>query len=332
MNQKEKILVAGAGAWGTAIADLLASKGFKTFIWAREKEAADSINKKRENEIFLKGFILDKRLRAVSDLNEAVQDCGIIINAVPTQHIRKVFENVSINGKRKIIVSLAKGIELETFERPSEILGKIFGKDIYVLSGPNFAAEIAAKKPAATVIAGRDADIRKKLQRIFAASYFRVYENEDIIGTETSGAVKNVIAIAAGLSDGLDLGHNARAALITRGINEIRKLGAELGAMDITFMGLAGIGDIILTCSSSNSRNYSLGKEIGKGAEISKLLSEMKHIAEGFKTSEAAYKLSRKLGIEMPITKEVYLVLHRGKKPLEALKSLMERQPKPEFK
>ncbi len=330
MRENLKISVLGAGAWGTTIANLLSEKGFNVMIWAKEKEVAKNINEHSENSIFLKGIKLSKNLKASNDL-KGVLSSEIIINAIPTQYIRTTLKKHSQYLKDSYILSLSKGIELNTFERPSEILSEISGKDIYILSGPNFAVEIARKKPAATTIAGKDHKTRKMFQEILSTDYFRVYENDDIIGTEIGGAIKNVVAIAAGMSDALNLGHNTKAALITRGLNEIRKLGKKLGAKDITFLGLSGIGDLILTCNSIISRNYTVGYKIGVGEDPLKLIRSMKQVAEGVKTVKALNRLTQKLSIEMPISKEVYLVIYKNKKPQKALKSLMTRSLKSEF-
>lgn len=326
-----KISIIGAGTWGTAMAKLLAEKGYRVNIWARESEVIKSINEHNENRQFLKGIKLPQNLQAYSDINECIKDSKIIINAVPTQFIRDTFSNIHNQIKTQYILSLSKGIEVKTFERPSEILKDVLKKDVYVLSGPNFATEIAAKKPAATTIAGRNEKIRKYLQKVINTSYFRVYENDDIVGIEVSGALKNVMAIAAGMADAIGLGNNAKAALITRGLNEIRKLGKKLGAKDITFLGLSGIGDLLLTCNSNISRNYTVGQRIGKGEKIEEIITSMNHIAEGIKTSYAVYKFSKKVNVDMPITREVYLVLYKNKNPKDAAISLMSRSLKSEF-
>ncbi|MEF3280811.1 MAG: NAD(P)-dependent glycerol-3-phosphate dehydrogenase [Elusimicrobiota bacterium] len=326
-----KISVIGAGTWGTTVAKILSEKGFNVVIWAREAEVINSINLKHENEIFLKGIKLPKKLKAVHNISDAISESKLLINAVPTQYIRTTLTSYGIAFKGNIILSLSKGIELKTFERPSEILYQIFKKPTYVLSGPNFAIEIANKMPAATTIAGPDRAERKKLQKILNCKYFRVYENDDIVGTELSGALKNVIAIAAGMCDALGLGNNTKAALITRGLNEIRKFGKKFGAKDITFLGLSGIGDLLLTCNSKISRNYSVGYNLGKGKKLKEFIQNTTHIAEGIKTSKAVYELSKKIGIEMPITNEVYYVIYHSKKPEDALKSLMSRRLKSEF-
>ncbi len=332
MYEKTEIGVIGAGSWGTTIANLLSEKGFKVKIWAKEREVIKSINEKNENDIFLRGIKLHKKLKAFKNIEE-IFTSNIIIVAVPTQYIRatltKYTETLSKN--KSIILSLAKGIELNTFERPSEILKEIFKKDIYVLSGPNFAIEIAQKKPAASTVAGKDKKIRKYIQRTLNTEYFRVYENDDVIGTEIGGAVKNVIAIAAGMADALELGNNAKAALITRGLNEIRRLGKKLGAKDITFLGLSGMGDLILTCNSKISRNYTFGYLIGKGEKKEEILTKSKYEIEGVKTAKALKEFSKTLKIEMPISNEVYYVIYENKKPQQALKSLMNRKLKEEF-
>jgi glycerol-3-phosphate dehydrogenase (NAD(P)+) len=328
---KINISVIGAGTWGTAMAKLLAGKGHNVNIWAREDEVVKDINQHNENKLFLQGVKLPKNLKAYSDINDCINNSTIIINAVPTQFIRDTFSKINKKIKTDYILSLSKGIEVNTFERPSEILKDVLKKDVYVLSGPNFATEIASQKPAATTIAGRDKRVRKYLQQIINTQYFRVYENDDIIGIEISGALKNVMAIAAGMADAIGLGNNAKAALITRGLNEIRKLGKKMGAKDITFLGLSGIGDLLLTCNSNISRNYTVGYRIGRGEKIKDIITSMNHIAEGIKTSYAVYKFSKKVDVDMPITKEVYSVLYKDKNPKDAATSLMSRSLKPEF-
>ncbi len=328
MQKNLRISTIGAGTWGTVIANLLSSKGFDVLIWAREEEVLKSINEKHINTLFLNGIKLHKNLRATASIDEAINHADIIINAVPVQFIKNVYSNAPIKLKnKKIIVNLSKGIDTNTLQFPSQILKDIFRQEIYSLSGPNFAIEIVQKKPSATTISGKSKKIRKKLQLIFHTDYFRVYENDDIVGCEVSGAVKNVIAIAAGMCDALNLGHNAKAALITRGLNEIRRLGRKLGAKDITFFGLAGIGDLVLTCNSKISRNYTAGYEIAKNGKYHDKI----HVVEGIFTVKAVHILANKLKIDMPISEEVYSVIYENKKPFHALKSLMLRKIKPEF-
>lgn len=322
-----KISVIGAGTWGTTIANLIALKGNGVKIWAREKEVIENINKKNENHVFLKGIKLSRNLTASSDLEEVIKDADIIINAVPVQYIRSTYSSVKNIKKNKIILNLSKGIEISTLKLPSEILKEIFKTDTYSISGPNFAVEIARQKPAATTVSGPNIKIRRYIQKLIHTHYLRVYENDDIKGCEIAGAVKNVIAIAAGMCDALDLGHNTKAALITRGLNEIRRLGKKIGARDITFLGLSGIGDLILTCNSNISRNYRAGYDIVKKGEISDKI----HIIEGLYTAKAVYKLTMLHNIEMPISKEVYNIIYRKKDPYSALKTLMTRKLKSEF-
>ncbi|MCX7641994.1 MAG: NAD(P)-dependent glycerol-3-phosphate dehydrogenase [Elusimicrobiales bacterium] len=321
------ISVIGAGTWGTTIANLLAIKNFKVKIWAKEHDIVKSINHKRENSIFLKGIKLSKNITAFNSIDETLNNANIIINAVPVQYIREVYSNIKEFNTNVIVLNLSKGIEVKTLKTPSQILKEIFKSDIYILSGPNFAIEIAQKKPAATTIAGEKPKIRKLLQLIFHTSYFRVYENDDIVGCEISGALKNVIAIAAGMCDALELGYNTKAALITRGLNEIRRIGKIFGAKDITFLGLAGIGDLVLTCNSMISRNYQVGYNIVKNGKIIDKL----HIAEGIFTSKAVKIISEKFNIEAPISEQVYNVLYRHKSPQKVLKNLMLRRLKSEF-
>lgn len=330
MDRKIKISVAGAGAWGTTVANLLAEKGYPVTLWAKEKDLVNIINKYHENKIYLKNIKLSENLKSTGDLYETL-NCDVFINAIPTQYIRQTLSPIKNKlPKKTIILSLSKGIELNTLERPTEILYDLFKKPAYVVSGPNFAYEVARKKPTATTIAGKDRKKRHFLQKLLSTDYFRVYENSDTVGVEISGATKNIIAIAAGICDALNLGNNAKATLITRGLHEIRKLALKLGAKNITFLGLSGIGDLVLTCNSTMSRNYTAGFRIGKGTKL-KELEKQKQVAEGIKTTLSVYKLSQKLNIEMPITEQVYLIIYRNKDPKKAIKDLMTRELKPEF-
>lgn len=326
------IAVIGAGSWGTTLASMLSKKGFDVIIWAREREIVESINKLKENPFYLPGISLHENLTCTDDLFEAVRKARFIINVVPTQFIRSVFSQLKdrINGE-SIIVSASKGIEKKTLKTPSQILNEIFGKNIYVLSGPTFAIEVAKEKPTAVTISGIDRKERLLLQEIFNTSYFRVYEHDDPIGSEIGGAIKNVIAIASGICDALELGNNARAALITRGLHEIMRLGRRMGAKEITFSGLSGLGDLFLTCTSTLSRNYTVGFRLGRGESLEEISQSMRSVAEGVETSLSAMELSTNLGIEMPITEQVYQVIYQRKNPKEAAKDLMNRALKPEF-
>lgn len=326
------IAIIGAGSWGTTIANLLSKKGFDVIIWAREKAVADAINYRKENSVYLPNIKLSEGLSATTDIFEAVKKVRFIINAVPTQFIRTVFNPIrdSLNNEN-IVVSASKGIEKETLKTPSMILKELLDKEVYVLSGPSFAIEVAQERPTAVTISGTEKRERILLQEIFSTHYFRVYEHDDPLGAEIGGAVKNVIAIAAGICDALQLGKNAKAALITRGLHEIIRLGKKMGAKEITFSGLSGLGDLFLTCTSNLSRNYTVGYRLGKGEPFEEILKSMHSVAEGVETSLSVMQLSKKLNVEMPIAAEVYYVIYEGKDPAVAAHDLMNRTLKPEF-
>ena len=331
-----KIGVVGAGSWGTAIANLLGSKGFKIDLWAYEKEVKDQIETYRENKIFLPGFSLSTNIFASNDIAEVVSAKDLITIVVPShvmrQTSRNIFGHVSANS---IVVSASKGIENNTHLTMSgvlkETLPEIPENAFAVLSGPSFAKEVARQFPTVVSVASHDRQVADVVQRVFATPYFRVYTNDDMIGVELGGAVKNIIAIAAGIIDGLGLGLNTRAALITRGLTEIRRLGLKMGANPRTFAGMAGIGDLILTCTGDLSRNYTVGKKIGEGMKLKDILSEMQTVAEGVKTAKSVYNLSRKLGVEMPISHEVYHILYDDVSPKDACVRLMSRDLRQEL-
>ncbi|MCX7724743.1 MAG: NAD(P)-dependent glycerol-3-phosphate dehydrogenase [Thermodesulfovibrio sp.] len=326
------IAVIGAGSWGTTLASLLAKKGFDVIIWAREKEIAETINSQKENPLYLPNIKLPESLISTDDIFEAVKKARFIVNVVPTQYIRSVFNPLQNKLNNEIIiVSASKGIEKGSLKTPSMILEEITNKKVYVLSGPTFAIEVAQEKPTAVTISGTEKRERLLLQEIFSTPYFRVYEHDDPIGAEIGGAIKNVIAIASGICDALGFGNNARASLITRGLHEMMKLGKKMGAKEITFSGLSGIGDLLLTCTSSLSRNYTVGYRLGKGESIDEISKTMHSIAEGVETSLSAVQLSKKLDVEMPITNEIYQVIYEGKSPQKAASDLMNRTLKPEF-
>ena len=326
------IAVIGAGSWGTTLACLLCKKGFDVVIWARENEIAESINNKKQNITYLPGISLPPMLFATNDIFEATKKARIIVNVVPTQFIREVFNKIQNHiNEEVIIVSASKGIEKKNLETPSMILKEIFNKEVAVLSGPSFAIEVAQEKPTAVTISSHEKKDRLLLQEIFSTNYFRVYEHDDPIGAEIGGAIKNVIAIASGICDALELGNNARAALITRGLHEIMRLGKKMGAKEITFSGLSGIGDLFLTCTSKISRNYTVGFRLGKGETMEEISKSMSSVAEGVGTSQSAMELSKKLGVDMPITEQVYQVIYEGKNPEEAATDLMNRALKSEF-
>ncbi|AEA33837.1 NAD(P)H-dependent glycerol-3-phosphate dehydrogenase [Hippea maritima] len=332
MRKIYNIGVLGAGSWGTTIANLLSINGHNVVLYVREDELFKEIKKTRINNIYLNGIKLSERLKFSQDVNETANKKDIIVSAIPVKFLRDTLKKISCNIEG-VVISLSKGIENETFCRPSQIIGKTLGIEIdrvAALSGPNFAKEVALKLPTATVIASTNKETAILTQNAFSNSYFRVYTSNDIAGVEICGALKNIMAIASGVSDGLNLGDNARASLITRGLSEISRLGLKLGAKQETFMGLAGIGDLMLTATGSLSRNRTVGLRIAKGEKIKVILESMKMVPEGVNTTKSVYNLSKEKNIDMPITNEIYKILYEGKKPFDALKDLMNRPLKAE--
>jgi glycerol-3-phosphate dehydrogenase (NAD(P)+) len=331
-----KVGVVGAGSWGTALANLLALKGYPITIWAYEQEVKDAIVAHGENRLFLPGIELSPNLHPTVDLAEAVSGKDMVLVVVPSHVLRQTAAKMAGHiSKEAIIVSASKGIENQTHLTMTGVLQETLpgipeGR-FAVLSGPSFAREVARKYPTAVTVAAKDLEVAGIIQRVFATPYFRVYTNDDVVGVELGGSVKNVIAIAAGIIDGLGLGYNTRAALITRGQTEIRRLGVALGANPRTFTGLAGIGDLILTCTAELSRNYTVGTKIGKGMKLSDILAEMRMVAEGVKNARSVYNLSRKIGVEMPISHEIYYILYEDLPPKEAVYRLMTRELKHEL-
>ena len=326
------IAVIGAGSWGTTLASLLTEKGYDVSLWAFEKEIADEINNRLTNGTYLPDTALPQGLKATNDLEDAVKKARYILNVVPTQFTRSVFrEAVKYIHESAVVVSASIGIEHGTLLTVSSILNKISGNQSAVLSGPSFAKEVIKKFPTAVTLATNNPETGLLLQEIFNTSYFRVYTHSDILGVELGGALKNVIAIASGISDGLGLGHNARAALITRGIAEMMRLGENMGADKRTFSGLSGMGDLVLTCTGPLSRNYSVGIKLGQGMKLSDILSSTRSVAEGVATSLSAFELSQKFDVEMPIVEQVYKVIYKDKSPAEAVNVLMNRALRSEF-
>jgi len=335
-ENKMKIGVVGAGSWGTALANLLALKGFKIDLWVFEKEVKDQIETSRENAIFLPGVSLSNHIRPSNDIDEVVGGKDLVLVVVPSHVMRETAGKMRKHiSTETVIVSASKGIENKTHLTMSGVLKDILHdipEDFFaVLSGPSFAREVVKKIPTVVAVASKDQKVAGMVQRVFAAPYFRVYTNNDMIGVELGGAVKNVIAIASGIIEGLGLGLNTRAALITRGLTEIRRLGLKLGANPRTFAGIAGVGDLVLTCTGDVSRNHTVGKKIGEGMKLTEILSEMRMVAEGVKTAKSVYNLSRKLGVEMPISHEVYHILYDDISPKEAVNRLMTRDLKQEL-
>jgi len=330
-----KYAVLGAGSWGTTLADLLAAKGLDTFLWTRSPELAATIKKDRENSVYLPGVRLSENLRVGSSLKEALDGAGMVVSVIPSHGVRGVWDTArSFIAKDAIVVSASKGIEEGTLLTPSAVLKDVFKETRYsgiaVLSGPSFAKEVVRRLPAAVCVASVSSAAAKAVQEAFSTPYFRVYTNPDVAGVELGGALKNVIAIAAGISDGLELGLNARAALITRGLAEMSRLGGALGARPETFAGLSGLGDLVLTCTASLSRNYSTGVAVGRGKNITEITSGMRMVSEGVRTSGAAMGLVNRHGVEMPIIVEVFKVIHEGKSPKAAVMELMTRGLKDE--
>ncbi|NJD55430.1 MAG: NAD(P)-dependent glycerol-3-phosphate dehydrogenase [Nitrospirae bacterium] len=326
------IAVIGAGSWGTTLACLLQEKEYDVTLWAFEKEVADEITGSGTNRVYFPGEELPGGLKATSSLEEALRNARYILNVVPTQFARSVFrEAAAYIHSESIIISASKGIEQGTLLTVSEILHEVTGRQVAALSGPSFAKEVIRKYPTAVTLAAEDLDTGLLLQEIFNTSYFRVYTHADIIGVELGGALKNVIAIASGISDGLGLGHSARAALITRGLVEISRLGRAMGADPMTFSGLSGLGDLVLTCTGPLSRNYSVGVNLGKGMKLGEILASTRSVAEGVATSLSAYELARKKDVEMPIIEQVHEVLYHDKDPETAVLNLMNRALKSEF-
>ncbi len=331
-----KIGVIGGGSWGTALANLLGEKGYPLDLWVYEEEVRDQILNYRENKLFLPGIQLSENLVPSNDLAAVVNGKDLLVMVTPSHVTRLMAEKLAgLLPEDITIVSATKGIENKTHLTMTgvlkEVLPTISDDQLVVLSGPNFAREVAQRVPSVVTVASKSQDRAKLVQNIFSCAYFRVYTNEDVIGVELGGAVKNVIAIAAGIIDGLGLGLNSRAALITRGLAEIRRLGECLGADSHTFSGLSGVGDLILTCTGDLSRNHTVGKKIGEGSSLEKILSEMKMVAEGVKTAKSVYNLSQKIDVDMPICHAVYHILYENLLPDVAVQQLMSRDLKEEF-
>lgn len=323
--------VIGAGAWGTALARLLAVEGHAVSLWVFEKPVFEEILKDGVNHTFLPDIQLPANLRPTQDLAECVTGKDLILIVCPSHVMRMVMGQAAPHiDSRTILVSCAKGIENGTLLMMSEVIQDVLPDRLdarfCTLSGPTFAREVAQGLPAAAVVAADDHAVAVEAQRIINARHFRTYTSHDIIGAEIGGAIKNVIAIGAGAADGMRLGNNARAGMITRGLSEMARLGVAKGADPLTFLGLAGVGDLFLTCTGDLSRNRTVGKQLGEGNDISVILGSMKNVAEGVKTSQSVYELSTKLGVEMPICHAVYRTLHEGWSAQRAMQELLERE------
>jgi glycerol-3-phosphate dehydrogenase (NAD(P)+) len=320
-----KISVIGAGAWGTTLSILLAEKGHAVTLWMYEKDLAEAMLETRENKTFLPGFPIPGDIE-ITAKTEDTDKADIYFFAVPTQFLRATVKK--FNPGNSPVVCASKGIEINTLKLPLQIIAEELKiKSPAILSGPNLSTEIARGMPAAAVIASDDSASAKNLQEIISLERFRVYTSADPLGVQLGGALKNVIAIAAGIADGLELGNNARAALLIRGIAEITRLGVAMGANPQTFAGLSGMGDLITTCGSTLSRNHSVGEQLARGKKLAEILAGMKNVAEGVTTAKAAISLGEKHKVELPVAKEVYRVLYEGKNPLESITALMTRTP-----
>lgn len=323
--------IIGGGAWGSTFAIHLSRQKIKTKLWIREKEVFEEASKSRENNVFLPGVIFPPEVSLFNSLEEAVGSSKIVFIAVPSKFCRQIYSQLApFLSSEHIIVSLTKGIEERSLKRMSEVMEEVFSPyfspRIVVLSGPSFSREVVESHPTAVVVASKELKLARKIQHFVSSLYFRAYSRKDIIGVELCGALKNIIAIAAGISDGLQFGNNSVAALITRGLTEIIRLGLKLGAKKETFSGLAGMGDLVLTCTGTLSRNRSVGFELGQGRSLHEITSGMKMVAEGITTTLSARQLALRENVEMPICEQVYQVLYKHKDPKKALIKLLSRK------
>lgn len=328
-----KIAVLGAGGWGTSLALVLFNNGYDVTLWSHDPELVNTINSTNMNSDFLPGVVIDSKINVTNSV-EKLKTCSWIINAIPTQFIKETIVKFNLPISDKYIINGSKGIEIGSLSRISEIFQNETGIEssrFAVITGPSHAEEVSKKMPTTIVCASTNQDFAQKIQNVFSNEYFRVYSSDDVTGCELGGSLKNVIAIAAGIIDGLRLGDNTKAALITRGLAEISRLGAAMGAKAMTFSGLSGLGDLYVTCSSRHSRNRRVGEMIGSGSTLTEINSKMKMVAEGVYTTRAAYELGKKYDVEMPITEKVFEILFNNVKPEEALKDLMLRESKSEW-
>jgi glycerol-3-phosphate dehydrogenase (NAD(P)+) len=330
----KKFAVLGGGSWGTTLADMLSRKGLAVSLWVREKELAGEIAARKENTWYLPGVELSPKLKVSADAPEVLEGSDCILVVIPCQFMRGVLESLKNHfPDRPVVICASKGVELATLKPQSSVISEaLAGKNprYAVLSGPSFAGEVSRRLPTAVSLGCEDIDLGMRLQDLISTDFFRVYANPDYRGVELGGALKNIMAVAAGISDGLQFGLDARAALITRGLVEMGRLGVAMGGRDKTFMGLSGMGDLVLTCTGDLSRNRQVGLELGRGKTLPDILAKRKTVAEGVKTTESVYKLSLRLGVEMPITEQVFRVLFEDRDPRSAVEELMTRELKME--
>ena len=332
----KNVTLLGAGSWGTALAQVLAENGHNTLVWTHREEQANEINLQHTNQKYLPNIDLSPNLKATSNLEEAVLHSDILVVAVPTKAIREVCQTIgSFLREKKLFVHVSKGIEPDSLMRISEMLTESLSpevvEEIVVLSGPSHAEEVVLHHPTTITAASSNLEAAEKIQDLFMNNYFRVYTNDDVVGVELGGALKNVIALAAGISDGLGYGDNAKAALITRGLAEITRLGVKMGGNPFTFGGLTGMGDLIATCTSVHSRNWRAGNMLGKGMKLDAVLDEIGMVVEGVRTTKAAYQLSQEYDVPMPITTALFEILFTEKEPKVAVDELMIRMKKREI-
>lgn len=342
----EQVTILGDGAMATVCSILLSQGGHAITMWGAFEESIERLIQNRENQRLLPGAKIPPSVRLTANEGEAFEGCTLILSAIPTQYMRGVWNRLKPLVPAGVpVISVAKGIENQTLLRPTQVIADVLvgrmlrngqwtepvcDRPLLALSGPNIAAEVARYLPATAVAASADLSLAQRVQSAFSTQWFRVYTNSDVVGVELAGATKNVIAIAAGALDGLGAGNNAKAALVTRGLVEITRLGVAMGAQEQTFQGLAGLGDLITTCVSPEGRNRRVGEQVGKGRKINEILSEMDSVAEGVPTTQSVVELARRFNVEMPITRAVYEVLFESKDPIAALSDLMARDPKPE--
>ncbi len=331
-----KIVVMGAGSWGTTLAILLAERENDITLWDYESKRTEEMNKTRENSLYLPGVKLPDNIRATSDYENILEDVEYVIMAIPSQFLRGVINKISNQIRENtIIVNVSKGIEIKSHKRMSEIIKEeilgTFHKNIVALSGPTHAEEVCQKKPSAIVAACENIEVAKKVQELFSRDYFRVYAHNDIVGVEIGASLKNCMAIAAGICDGLGLGDNSKSAIMTRGLMEMARFGAVFGSEEKTFSGLTGVGDLITTCTSKHSRNRFVGEKLGSGQKIEEILKSMVMVAEGVPTVKAVYEISKEQNIDMPIICGLYNILYGDSDPKTEVIQLMKRELKPEF-
>ena len=327
-----KFAILGDGAWGTAIALLLSARGHRVSLWSAREENGRLLQETRENVHLLPGVAIPAEIDLTLDIAHAARDADVLVAAIPTVYLRDTLRRIApALAASQPVISLAKGIENETFQRPSEIVEQVLGpRPVAVLSGPSHAEEVSRGLPTTVVAASSDWDLARRVQDAFNGDRFRVYTNQDVVGVELGGALKNVIGIAAGISDGLGFGDNSKSALLTRGLVEIARFGVALGAEHQTFVGLAGLGDLITTCVSRHGRNRRVGERLARGESLDAILSGTRMVAEGVYTARSVYDKASRMGIDMPITSEVYRMLYEAKPPAAAVRDLMLREPRSE--